>query len=395
MTNIHNRDRKSLEKMLQVDPAWEGNQMAKFAIDLDPSTILHAGPPFDSVDEVPEPVMNSAAVALVFEKRTDNFTTARHIIRSGEISLRPAQDYATVVPLAGVVSASMWLHIVVDQNNSDNVAYAPFNGGSGPAIRLGLCNESVLNHLQWINRELIVMLNKCIKESIDLLELARVALTYGDDCHGLTPTATRNLINHMEPDISAFSTAKKFLEKSPSFALNLLMGAAKCLMLGAENQQNSGVVTAAGGNGLRTGIKVASRPNEWLTTPANPPSGHLGEFSQSRALGAIGDSAVVDMLGFGAMAATYAKQQRKAFGDYLPTDADQLPSTLLSCIHDKFGSLQFRTGLSVRTVVQRQVTPIVSLGVIDREGTAGRLGGGIYRYPLSLFQTAHDRLESN
>ncbi len=388
MVNIDDRDRGSLEKLLQAQPVWLGNEPAVSAINLDSSIILHAGPPFVSVDEIPAPVMNSAAVALVYEKQAQNFESARAMIEAEEISLQPAQDHLTVVPLAGVVSSSMWLHKVVDANNPNNVVHSPLNGGNGPAMRLGLCSDSALTHLQWINQELVEVLERRTAGPVDLIEMAKEALSNGDDCHGRTIAATHNLIERMKPEINAYPVQKTFLEESPSFALNLLMGAAKCMLLAADHHPGSGIVTAAGGNGVRTGIKVADDSATWVTASANPPVGDLGGHPRTRALGAIGDSAVLDMIGFGAMAVAYARAQREMFGNHLPADADQLPDTLLSCIHRQFGTLQFRTGLSVRTVVEQQSTPIVSLGVIDREGTAGRLGGGIYRYPASLFENA-------
>ena len=393
MKNIDPRDRGALKKMLRARPVWVNNELAASAIGIDDSVILHAGPPFESTNEIPAPVMNSAAVALVFEKHADDFDTARAMIRSGEIRMQPAQNHSTVVPLAGVVSASMWLHKIVDTNNSNNVTYSPFNGGNGPAMRLGLCSESVLSHLRWINQELIEAVDSCQNDHIDLLDIAKIALENDDDCHGRTIAATRELVSRLKPAIDGYAEQKRFLDDSPSFALNHLMAASKCLMLAADAQSDSGVVTAAGGNGVRTGIQVSDQPGNWITEIAASPEGDLGEFPKSRALGAIGDSAVVDMIGFGAMAVAYSSAQREMFGSYLPTDADELPSKLLLTVHDAFGALEFQTGVSVRTVVAEKTTPIVSLGVIDREGTAGRLGGGIFRYPLSLFQAALDSID--
>ncbi len=393
MTDIDPRDRGALEKMLQARPVWVSNEKAASSIGLQDSVILHAGPPFETTSEIPAPVMNSAAVALVFEKKADDFDQARTMIQSGEIQLQPAQNYATVVPLAGVVSASMWLHKIIDANNPGNVGYSPLNGGNGPAMRLGLCSESALSHLRWINHELIEAVDSCQDSHIDLLDIAKIALENDDDCHGRTIAATRELISRLKPAIDGYAEQKRFLDDSPSFALNHLMAASKCLMLAADAQSASGMVTAAGGNGVRTGIQVSDQPGNWITEIAAAPEGDLGEFPKSRALGAIGDSAVVDMIGFGAMAVAYSTTQREMFGNYLPADADELPYKLLLSVHDAFGALEFKTGLSVRTVVTQKSAPIVSLGVIDREGTAGRLGGGIFRYPLSLFQTALDSID--
>ncbi len=385
---LHDCDHIALTKLLATRPGWHSNETAATALNLDPSVILHAGPPFNNPDEIPEPVLNSAAVALVYENQADDFKFAKRMIRSGEVSLRPAQDHSTVVPLAGVVSSSMWLHRVIDLNNPQNSSYSPLNGGNGPAMRLGLCSDSALAHLRWINNELIATINECLSEPINLLNLAEQALRQGDDCHGRTIAATKILVEQFESKLDNFPVQKTFLEESPSFALNLLMAAAKCLLLAADNHTKSSVITAAGGNGSKMGLKLANNPEQWVTVEAQAPTGDLGSFSQSRALGAIGDSAVVDLIGFGAMALNYAPAQHKLFLPHLPDDASVLVNTLLPCVHKGFGKLQFKTGLTARTVVEKNTTPIVSLGVIDNEGQDGRLGGGIYRYPMTIFQKA-------
>ena len=393
MPEIHPSDHTALDNLLNTRPLWHSNQLAGEALALDSNVILHAGPPFDSPAEVPLPVLNSACVALVFERLAADFDEARSQILSGEIVLQPAQDHATVVPLAGVVSASMWLHKVADPNHPLNPSYAPFNGGNGPAMRLGLCSHSALAHLQWINTEFAAVLNNCTFAGLDLLSLSANALQLADDCHGRTIAATGLLLKKFQAEMQD-QRSIRFLEEGPSFALNLLMAAAKCMLAAAVGQPESGVVTAAAGNGVTTGIQVAGNPGTWFRAAASPPSGHLGDYPAARALGAIGDSAVVDMAGFGAMAVSYAPAQRDAFGSYLPADADQLPGQLLACVHEGFGTLNFRTGLSAHTVVEKNTTPIVSLGIIDRNGEAGRLGGGIFRYPVEIFQQAIDSMRS-
>lgn len=385
MAHLNSSDHSSLGRLLSARPAWHSNEQAAAALNLDRSVILHAGPPFEHASQIPQPVLNSACTASVFEKLATDFDDARSKILSGEITLLPAQNYSTVVPLAGVVSSSMWLHRIVDENNAGNCAYSPLNGGNGPAMRLGLCSEAALAHLTWVNTELADVLNECLIESVSLLSLAKEALLRGDDCHGRTIAATRILIGRFERRIRKFTRQRRFLEESPSFALNLLMAACKCMLQAADSQPDSSVITAAGGNGVAIGLQAAGNSGKWLTAAASAPAGDTGDFPRNRALGAIGDSAVVDICGFGAMAVSYAPAQREAFGQFLPQDAGDLPRQLLPCVHDAFGTLQFRTGLNARTVAAGNTAPIVSLGIIDRDGAAGRLGGGIYRYPIEIF----------
>ena len=61
---------------------------------------------------------------------------------------------------------------------------------------------------------------------------------------------------------------------------------------------------------------------------------------------------------------------------------------LLPRAHPGFGDLALRTGLSARDVVAAGRTPVISLGILDKLGTAGRLGGGIYQAPMEPFVEA-------
>ena len=56
--------------------------------------------------------------------------------------------------------------------------------------------------------------------------------------------------------------------------------------------------------------------------------------------------------------------------------------------HPYFRALGTRLGLSARGVVAAQSPPVISLGILDQKGEAGRLGGGLYEMPLAPFSEA-------
>ncbi len=386
-------DQNTVHSLVQTVPLWQRNCLAAEALNLEKTTILHAGPPFASVARVPASVLNSACAALCFEGQAGGCDEAMAMIRNGAVALKPAQDFNTVVPLAGVVSASMWLHEIVGLPARKNAAYAPLNGGSGPAMRLGRFGREVVEHLRWINTELADLLNHNLKCPVPLIPIARRSLRKGDDCHGRTAAATAELIDRsFSHTLMNHERIRAFLTQSPSFFLNLWMAACKCMVSEHEGVQDCSLITAAAGNGDEVGIKISGLPKRWFTVKATPPAGDLGNCPASRATGAIGDSAIVDALGFGAMAVSFSKPQREALQRYLPDDCLELPRKLLLAENDQFGTLQLRTGLCAATVLKTQTTPIVSLGIIDRQGTDGRIGGGIYRYPLALFEAAMTEL---
>ena len=97
--------------------------------ELSARVLLHAGPPFRGAP--PAPVIHAAIQALLFEGLAPTAAAARDLLLQGGAQLRPAQDYGIVTPLAQVVSASMLL-VAVEQQNQ--VCYAPLIEGPAPAL---------------------------------------------------------------------------------------------------------------------------------------------------------------------------------------------------------------------------------------------------------------------
>lgn len=387
---LHAADEQALAALIAVDPEWSGLGEAAALTGTEPHVLLHAGPAFDDPSAITRPILNSACVAAVYEDLATDFHQARSAIRAGDLVLRPAQDYGVVTPLASVVSASMPLQVVRDRNNPECTAFSPLNGGGGPAMRLGLCNDDVLRHLRWLNGEFAGLLGDALPQPVALLQVAADAIRAGDDCHGRTPAATRLLSARLADSLSLTAEARAFLDQGPSFFLNLWMAACRCMLGSAAGIAGSSLVVAAGANGARTGIQVAGLPGRWFVHDADPPAGKFDDPSlpPSRALGAIGDSAIVDALGFGAMAMNYAPEQRKNLLPFMPDDGLALPELLLSAVHPAFGDLGLKVGMLARRVADRRRAPVVSLGILDVDGELGRLGGGIYTTPLSLFNEA-------
>ena len=167
------------------------------------------------------------------------------------------------------------------------------------------------------------------------------------------------------------------------------MAASNAILLGARGTTESSLIITAAANGRETGIQVAGLPGKWFTAPASPPHGPFDvDLPQSRALGAIGDSAIVDLLGFGAMAMSFSAPQQQNLGHLLPPDGLNTGALLTSAIHPAFQVLGLSIGVLCRTCVSEDRVPVVSLGILDNEGKAGRLGGGIFQPPKDLFTEA-------
>ena len=390
-------DQIACDRVVVTQPVWNHFDTALNAVALDRHTLLHAGPTFVSVEQISRPIMNSACVAAVYEGIAKDFKQAEKMINAEQIRLAPAQDYGIVTPLAAVVSASMPLHGVYDAHRGRVRVFAPINGGSRPSLRLGQCSKEVLAHIRWLNGPFCDVLNNGMAEGIELVPMAVAGLKHGDDCHGCTAYATKLLIAELKQRTPAGITdndALAFMDSSPSLFLNLWMAATKCMMQVASDVENSSLVTAAGANGIEAGIQISGLPGQWFTVKAMPPLGQFDiDLAADRALGAIGDSAIIDCLGLGAMAIEQAPEQFKALSQNLPNNYSQRIEELKPAIHPDFKPVDVNLGICARQIVDLGSAPMIALGILDRLGEQGRLGGGIYDMPVQPFINALTALQ--
>ena len=394
---MHHSDLQALDVMEDVRPVWNGLVPANDAIPMGEKMILHAGPPA-SAKRMARAVFNSATMAVLFEGWADRIEQAHEMILAQEVHLKPAQDLRVVVPLASVLSPSMLVHVVMDEDNPHLKAFSTINGGMQHALRLGLSSDKVLEHLKWLNGTFGEILREAIPEAgIPLIPLADYGLSRGDDCHGRTIAATAQLLEQLKTNLSLIEhreEAIKYIAECAPFFLNLWMAATKCILLAANGIAASSMITTIGGNGIDFGVQLAGLPDRWFTVPATPPAAIYNPgLSDRNGLGAIGDSAVVDALGLGAMAISFAAEQKKGFAPVLPDDALRLPQRLLGRKHAEFRQTGILFGTAARQMTQLNTSMIISLGVIDVEGEKGRVGGGIYRPPLELFSKACEALD--
>lgn len=388
-------DAIAVQRILAVDPVLHRVERASEALGLRRNELLHAGPPMTDPGTVCRPILHSAITAILFEGWADSLEEAERLLHSGMVRLRPAQDVNCVVPLADVVSPSMWLQGVDDVRFSE-VSWSPLNGGSERVLRVGVLGSDVLEHLRWINGSFATVLARALRKPVSLLEIADRGLAGGDDCHGRTSVATAALVEILEQRLSGSEagSCRAFLRQAPSFFLNIWMASSKLMLDAARGVNGSSIITAAGGNGFEFGIQVASNPATWFTARATPPVLAGDQVTAgAESLGAIGDSAVVDFLGLGAMTTpAQVVKARHVFPESFRVAAEA-PRKLLLALHPSFGRTRPFMVTSAQRVIDVGQAPIVSLGVLDKGGRLGRLGGGYYRPPLEIFAHAIANLE--
>jgi len=387
-------DRQSVEALVAVEPAWTGIRTAADALGLQGRTLLHCGPPASPSHALVKPILNSAAVACVFEGWAHDLDEALALVRSGSIRFEPAQDRRLATPMAAVVSPSMQLIEIVDIGGGSRSAYAPINGGGhggSPVPRYGRRAPECVEFLRFLNGGVAEMLADACTEPLPWLPIVDQALAGGDDTHLRHVAAHAFLVGVLRSRLGARhadSEADEFLRRWPIVHLNFWMAAVRCALDGAAGIASSSLVTALGGNGDTFGVQVSGLPGRWFTVPATPPIGTLRAGFVADTTGAFGDSAMVEAFGLGALAHSYAPQMQQLLGPHDHDDILALPSKLLAAVHPRLPRSQARVGLIARSVLAHQATPVVELGIVDRSGEAGGLGAGLYRPPLSPFIAA-------
>jgi hypothetical protein len=356
---------------LACRPAWTGVRPARDALPLPPRTLLHAGPPFDDPRRPSAPVLSSAVLACVYEGWAREDVEAEALIRSGAVSLRPAVDLGVVAPLAEVVSPRTTLLEVRDPDRPACRAWSPLGSGAGPQMRFGTRDRAVLERHAWREGELADVLRACLVDPVDLVGPARAGLAAGDDLHASTTAATAALATVLAPRLGTGTAAERvhaMLHASPLFFLTHWMAACRVLALTLAAERPT-VVTALSGNGERVGVQTGTAASVWHTAEATAPEGQKLDPQDASAISpVIGDSAIIDAVGFGG--------QRRPEAE---------AASLLEAWH---AGLDAPVGLDARRLAEAGLQPLVAIGMIDAGGRKGLLGRGLYRPPPALFRAA-------
>jgi hypothetical protein len=326
--------------------------------------LLHAGPPF--LGPPPAPIVNAAIQAILFENLTADAATARDLLEQGGVELRPAQDYRIATPLAQVVSASMPLFAVEQQNE---ICYAPIIEGSAPALRFGSpapeCLQRMRDVSQWVAGSVAALVRRA---PVPIDQMIRTAVAAGDECHARTAVANEALISSLRGLDAAGSER---IRAMPAFVLPLLMAAACAAMRSRQCE-----IEAIGGNGVEFGVRWRGA-GAWRQVRARAPCGSRFEGSVAvRALAAIGDSAVIDFCGLGGQALSIAPTLVAEWTADLPADA----------LARRHSVLDPDTGIvDAGRVVSSGLAPLINLGIIDHSGASGLIGRGVYTPPIEVF----------
>ncbi|MGB1007847.1 MAG: DUF1116 domain-containing protein, partial [Thalassobaculaceae bacterium] len=239
-------------------------------------------------------------------------------------------------------------------------------------LRFGVNNPAGCANLESLSNGVGADMAARLRAPVEMLPILSAALDRGDELHGQVAAVQAAIVGVFDDALA--DTSKTYLEAATQFGLNIVMATA-ALMLGAgAGVTGSTMVTACGGNGQRLGYQTADAAGQWITVPATAPIGPKMNDA-ARALPAIGDSAVIDALGFGAACLRFAPSLGDGLRGWID-DAFFTPAAHAPFIgrHPAFPQDELKLGLDIA-----RPAPVlgIMLGMVEAGGTEGLIGRGV------------------
>ncbi|TQK62618.1 uncharacterized protein DUF1116 [Brevibacillus sp. AG162] len=395
----------AVERIINSQPMLVGfDQAINVVPGMTKTTILHAGPPI-TWDKMCGAMKGAVTGAIVFEGLAKDIEEAEQVAASGAITFSPCHEHNCVGSMAGVTSASMFMHVVKNKTYG-NVAYTNLSEQMAKILRMGANDESVIARLNWMRDVLGPMLRDAMKIAgeIDLRLMLAQALHMGDECHNRNNAGTSLLIQALTPYIleTDFTKEQKrevfdFVASSDYFSGPTWMAMCKCALDAAHGIENSTIVTTMARNGVEFGIRVSGMAgNTWFTGPAQKVIGPMfaGYKPEDSGLD-IGDSAITETYGIGGFAMAAAPAIVALVGgtveEAIGFSTTMKEITTAENPNVTIPLLDFRgvpTGIDIRQVIQTGILPIINTAIAHKDAGIGMIGAGITYPPMEAFEKA-------
>jgi hypothetical protein len=402
--DIERANAQATERMIEARPILVGLAKARDVIPgMRDNLLLHAGPPI-TWERMSGPVRGAVIGALIFEGKAKNEAEAEALVKAGKVEFEPCHHHQAVGPMAGIISPSMSVYVVENKTHG-NKAFSNLNEGYGKVLRYGAYSEDVQKRLRWMEDVMAPVLADAIEASggMDIRALIAEAMHMGDEGHNRNKAGsvlyTKNLapyIVKVAKDTDTASEILRFLGDNALSVLNPVMATCKAMADVGHGIEGSTIVSAMARNGTDFGIRVSGLGDRWFAAPAPPVEGlWFPGFTAEDANPDLGDSTITETAGIGGFAMAAAPAIVSFVGG-APKDA--LNATLemyeICYAEHKYFTippLDFRgtpTGIDIRKVVEKGITPRINTGVAHKEAGVGQVGAGLVRPPMSLFEEA-------
>lgn len=403
---IAKANRKALDRILSAKPALVGMGVALDVIPgMRKDLILHAGPPV-TWDRMCGPMRGGVMGALIYEGLATMPEEAERLAASGKIKYAPCHEHGVVGPMAGIVSASMPVFVVKNEEGG-NYSYATQNEGLGKVLRYGAYSSDVIERLKWMEKELYPTLKAAIEflGRIDLKTMVAQALHMGDEVHNRNRAGTSLFYRAIAPaviktckDPERAAKCLDFINGNDHFFLNLSMALSKASLDAGRDVKDSSIVVVMARNGTEFGVQLSGTGGKWFTGPAPVPDAlYFPGYSKADANPDIGDSAITETNGLGGFAIAAAPAIVQFVGG---SASDAMNYTLAmyeitageSGIY-KIPALDFRgtpTGIDVVKVAKTGILPFIDTGVAHKDPGVGQVGAGVLSAPPEPFAKAFE-----
>ncbi len=397
-------NQQALERIIQSHPVLIGfDQAINVVPGMTAKTILHAGPPI-TWEKMCGAMKGAVTGALVFEGLAKDLDEAAELAASGEITFSPCHEHDCVGSMAGVTSASMFMHIVKNKTYG-NIAYTNMSEQMAKILRMGANDQSVIDRLNWMRDVQGPILRDAMKiiGEIDLRLMLAQALHMGDECHNRNNAGTTLLIQALTPGIiqAGYSVEQQrevfeFVASSDYFSGPTWMAMCKAAMDAAHGIEYSTVVTTMARNGVEFGLRVSGLPGQWFTGPAQQVIGPMfaGYKPEDSGLD-IGDSAITETYGIGGFAMATAPAIVALVGGTVEEAIDfsrqmreitlgENPNVTIPLL----GFMGVPSAIDITRVGSSGILPVINTAIAHKDAGVGMIGAGIVHPPFACFEKA-------
>ncbi len=364
--------------------------------------ITHAGPPipWERMCMAQKIAMSNLAIYEGLAESSQKVETA---VRRGEILVEHNQKYGNVSGMCGATSASMPVLVVRDKVHG-NVST---DWQQTDMTSFAQSYERGVEEMDFVVKTLAPVLASALRLSggINIKDILAKGLQMGDELHGLFDASRGVFLNQLLPHLVRTDFPKETLGKVGDyfnsnagrwFCGNLMMGGCKVMMKAAEGIKHSTIVTTMARNGVEFGIRVSGLGDSWFTGPAGPIKGFtFPGFKQEDSTLDIGDSAISETRGLGAMAIAASPSQARMFGESLQEAANHVREMRqITTVEDPMFRIPYMNfegvplGIDIRKVVETGILPKVDTGMAHKEGGHGIIGIGVSSAPMEAFKKA-------
>jgi hypothetical protein len=300
--------------------------------------------------------------------------------------------------MTGVCSPSMPVWVVEDGSQR---AFSTLNEGPGRTLWFGVGDEVAVARLEFFRDDLGPKLASLLdrRGPIDIFDLTAQGLNMGDELHMRSQATGNLLLRDLAPAFAALGgeEAARFVASNHHFFLNLTMAAAKCASLAAAGCTGSSVISLISRNGTDVGVQLAGMPGRWFVSEAAAVGDVLLRegYTAGDAARDIGDSAVIECVGLGGMALAASPAVAAFFGGDAAAAArrTELMAQICASRSSRFtitarDYIGTPVGIDARLVVELEVTPQITTGVLHARDGVGQIGAGVAHQPVAPFRAA-------